>query len=196
MTDHKTVRKALEFAVELCAMRTDFMNKSAIIYGQRMPIEDIKDCLSNALAALDRIEAAASTPKFTEEQWLNLFRTVAARTWTPEQAVEHMKTDVSACVRTDAGGDDPLQKQSKKAEALDAVRRSKCVGKYIHVPVEHMATITKALQPDTGYSHCDKAVPVCYASNPGPQAQAENSCHDCRFAKGCLSDVSDKAVDE
>lgn len=37
--------------------------------------------------------------------------------------------------------------EKQKADALDAVRSSKCVGKYIQVPVEHMATITKALQP-------------------------------------------------
>lgn len=37
--------------------------------------------------------------------------------------------------------------EKQKADALDAVRRSKCVGAYLHVPVGHMATITKALQP-------------------------------------------------
>lgn len=43
---------------------------------------------------------AATAPKYTEEQWLKLFKTVFARTWTPEQAVEHMKDDVSECVAT------------------------------------------------------------------------------------------------
>lgn len=40
-----------------------------------------------------------SVPLYTDQQWLNLFRTVADGTWTPEQAVEHMKDDVVECVK-------------------------------------------------------------------------------------------------
>ena len=30
-------------------------------------------------------------------------------------------------------------------------------------------------------------VPDCFGSDPGPQAQAENCCHDCAYGAACLS---------
>lgn len=42
---------------------------------------------------------AATAPKHSPSQWLNLFKLVANGTWTPEQAVEHMIDSVPECVQ-------------------------------------------------------------------------------------------------
>lgn len=39
--------------------------------------------------------------------------------------------------------------------------------------------------------HAPPTVPPCFLSDPGPQEQAENCCHDCKLEPLCVRDAED-----
>lgn len=88
------------------------------------------------------ITAATSPKQYTTEQWLNLFKTVAKGTWTPEQAVQHMNDSVPECVQNDI------------AEKLAGATRGlllMCEGENFPLKAEHMMPMTEARKQLTAY---------------------------------------------